>query len=178
MHSLYSATIVKFSVPIFVPWHAHAVNSIMFVIHRSVGRSTDRLALLFLVKMRTTRVDHRVHGDRVMHESIVGRDPMIGESRIQLYKHSARWPTAMEMFLRCNHPYRSFAWWPRIIGISYDPVLIWISTMLRSLLFVGHSILLLVMLIIDSTLVYIQKMSYVQYTFVWSCSLIEMWNER
>ena len=81
----------------------------MFVIHRSVGRSTDRLALLFLVKMRTTRVDHRVHGDRVMHESIVGIDPMIGESTIQLYEHSARCPTAMEMFLRCNHPYRSFA---------------------------------------------------------------------
>ena len=59
--------------------------------------------------MRTILVDHRVHGNRVMHDSMVGIDPMIGESRIQLYEHSARCPTAMEMFLRCNPQYRSFA---------------------------------------------------------------------
>ena len=59
--------------------------------------------------MRPTRVDHRVHGNRVMHESVVGIDSMIGESRILLYEHSARCPTAREMFLRCNPQYRSVA---------------------------------------------------------------------
>ena len=70
---------------------------------------TDRLALLFLVLIRTIRVDHRVHGNRVMHESMVGIDPMIGESRVPLYEHSAHCPTVMEKLLRCNPQYRSFA---------------------------------------------------------------------
>ena len=75
----------------------------------AVRRSTDRLELLFLVKMRKIRVDHRVHGNRVMLESMIAIDPMIGESRILVYEHAARCTTAMEMFLLCNPQYRSFA---------------------------------------------------------------------
>ena len=75
----------------------------------AIRRSIDRWAFFLLVRMRILLVDHRVHGNHVMHESVVSIELMIGESRFLLYEHSARCPTAMEIFLRCDPQDRSLS---------------------------------------------------------------------
>ena len=100
----------------------------------AVRRSTGQLAILFLIQTRTIRIDHRVHWNQ-------------GSSSMSiLLGAQQRWKCfSVVIFITEVSPR-----WARIIGISCDWMLIWISTMLQSLLFVIYSSLLIVVLIMEA----------------------------
>ena len=51
-------------------------------------------------------LDHRVQGNRIIHESLLGTDHRTTGSTMLLYQHSAHCSIARELFLRGNPQYR------------------------------------------------------------------------
>jgi hypothetical protein len=52
-------------------------------------------------------LDHRVQGNRIICESVLGEDHRTGDTKMLLYGNSTQCTTAIELFLQCHPQYRN-----------------------------------------------------------------------